>query len=251
MRRLSVRLAWALVLVFLGCIGLATSLVPPGDPQTIDDLQAFLGAPACAESLTPCWLGIRPGETTVSEARALLEAHPYVARVREWTSPGPRLLVTWSDQSPPFLSQSPVGGWLDINRQTDTIQSITLEVRIPLADLWLVAGRASRIMSIRPAIVVTPRPSPTPLPNQPPGTPAPYTPYPVIEPYTIYRTYHPQLQVWATAYAECPQGPYNLWSSTVQTLELFTGSSGEPDTAIDWNNVYRTPVNCMPLLFST
>src|SRR5688572_3629883 len=89
------RFALALTTLFTGLLG-AIHLQPYDD----SDVRAFVAPPQdCA---APCFMGIRPGETTVGEAVDILWAHPWVDQVREFTSArGQRTIFwTWSGQQP-------------------------------------------------------------------------------------------------------------------------------------------------------
>lgn len=58
--------------------------------------------------LASCFMGVRPGVTTVEEAKTLLEAHPWVDRVIMIKNDEPyQMAWTWSDQAPDFLKSAP------------------------------------------------------------------------------------------------------------------------------------------------
>jgi hypothetical protein len=74
MIRFLLRLAASLILLFAACIGLIHS--PPYDDN---QLSTFLTPPDSCPM--PCFMGIRPGVTTVEEAIIILEAHEWVSAV--------------------------------------------------------------------------------------------------------------------------------------------------------------------------
>lgn len=112
-----------------------------GQPRPADaDLQAFLLAPhGCA---APCWLGIRPGVTTMDEALQILKAHPWVKRVVvldrhlahyvywEWSDQAPAYVYDPARQSPPMLGVA--GG---------VIQYISLMTGLSFGEVWALWGQ--------------------------------------------------------------------------------------------------------------
>jgi hypothetical protein len=70
--------------------------------QPYDDggLREVLFTENCAP---PCFLGIRPGVTTVDEAFALLQAHPWVEAVESSGFGGQELFWRWNGTQPAFL----------------------------------------------------------------------------------------------------------------------------------------------------
>jgi hypothetical protein len=94
MLRLWLRLVVPLLLLS-GALVAGVRARPAADAPS---LRAFFIPPAgCA---APCWLGIRPGVTTVDEALALLHAHEWVAGVRQ---SGVFYDLQWSGSQPAWI----------------------------------------------------------------------------------------------------------------------------------------------------
>jgi hypothetical protein len=66
-----------LTLLFAACIGIIRA-----QPYDNSDLSAFLTPPEGCPM--PCFMGIRPGVTTVEEAIAILEAHEWIDTVSRY-----------------------------------------------------------------------------------------------------------------------------------------------------------------------
>lgn len=102
-----------------------------------------------ANCLTPCFLGIHPGSTTIQEAVALLEAQNLVA---EWVIPfegspsrqqntmRPLLIWRWSDRQPAYLTHPEAT--LLYDWQTERVAAFSpLITNIPLADILIHYGQ--------------------------------------------------------------------------------------------------------------
>jgi hypothetical protein len=76
MSRLFLQFISPLLTVFTAAV-----LLIRAQPIEEQDLRAFLISPGCAP---PCFLGIRPGVTTVGEAIAILENHAWVEHVQPY-----------------------------------------------------------------------------------------------------------------------------------------------------------------------
>ncbi len=104
-------------------------------PHDDSDLQALLFSGDCA---LPCFMGIRPGITTVQEAYDLLERHPWVDHVKQhiWFSgPNNNLFSwTWSGQQPAFINSAAPGVFSAHGSLVDVVQVSTT---IPLGAFWL------------------------------------------------------------------------------------------------------------------
>jgi hypothetical protein len=87
----------------LAAIGVAAllALVQLSDNQQLRGLLAD-------NCLASCFMGIRPGVTTVEEAKTLLETHPWVDQVIMIKDDDPyQMAWTWSDKAPDFLKNAP------------------------------------------------------------------------------------------------------------------------------------------------
>jgi hypothetical protein len=70
-----------------------------------DAFRSFYGSTdTCAP---PCFIGIRIGVSTMSEAAALLEAHPWVGDVRQAVNDN-ALIWRWNGTQPSFVTRYPV-----------------------------------------------------------------------------------------------------------------------------------------------
>jgi len=86
----------------LAAIGIAAllALVQLSDNQQLRGLLAD----SCRAS---CFMGVRPGVTTVDEAKTLLNANPWVERVMMIKNDEPyQMAWTWSKQAPDFLKHA-------------------------------------------------------------------------------------------------------------------------------------------------
>jgi len=136
-----VRLALTLTLTFTAFVGLIHA-----QPYDNREVRAFLLPPE--DCRAPCFMGIRPGVTTLFQARALLESHDWVSDVRvrsNFTAPGngPRpvqVIWDWSGRQPSWINDH-VTGLLRVDSNTNTVSSLSVPTRIPLAHVWLLLGR--------------------------------------------------------------------------------------------------------------
>jgi hypothetical protein len=127
---LILKLVATLTALLAACIGLIRA-----QPYDDDELTAFLHTKDCA---TPCFMGIRPGETNTQQAVALLERHPWVEKVTQhiWFG-GPATSLyswSWSGQQPALIDASVPGVFSTRNNIIDVLQVPTT---ISLGDFWL------------------------------------------------------------------------------------------------------------------
>lgn len=99
-------------------------------------LQAFFTQ--SAGCLAPCFLGVHPGQTTVSDAITLLQAHPWVEDIIV-SDEFDRLIVIWSATDQPFIDPDSLGRFRFHN---NIIQDINVRTHIALGDVWVNFGRA-------------------------------------------------------------------------------------------------------------
>jgi hypothetical protein len=128
-------------------------------------LREFLQPPPGCEM--PCWIGIRPGETTIDHAVELLEAHPWIEHVsRDDTPLYTYVYWRWNGQQPDFAfndsARMPAYLWANNNAQ-GIVQYIALPTRIPYADIWLMLGKpelgAYMVSDTRGAATLADRPN--------------------------------------------------------------------------------------------
>lgn len=126
--------ALLLTLLFAACIGLIHA-------QSYDDsgLRAFLAPPEGCPA--PCFMGIRPGVTTVEEAIAVLEAHEWIDTVSRYEiTEGlgvASLTASWSGAQDEWIDDAL---WLRLEINNNVVQRVYVDTRIPLGDIHLLLG---------------------------------------------------------------------------------------------------------------
>jgi hypothetical protein len=206
------RLALKLALIPL-CLLTAALLFIRVQPYDDAELRAFLTPPdGC---MTPCFLGIQPGITTVEKAIELLEAHEWVQEVRKPISPFGEVNAlewTWSGRQPRwinplsdsyFASSNPIridqrGNW---RHEQQTVESVVVYTTIPFGSLYSV--RSKDTMLDQQNLVST------------------YEG--VFVPLTSYLRYHSS---WA--YTSCSMSPMRYWNTSV-ILVLDFAVTAYPD----------------------
>ena len=136
------RLLTRLALLLIGLMTAALLLIhaPRYDDSAV---QSFFAA-SCTS--LPCWQGIRPGETTTTQALAVLRAHPWVGTVSEvYASPyegnNSAVLIYWTWSSRyPFVGDSEIMQQGIIITNYGIVQQIYLTTSLSLGDMWLALG---------------------------------------------------------------------------------------------------------------
>ena len=115
----------------------------PYDVHELRELLLPVGCPA------PCFMGIRPGMTTVDEAIGILKEHKWVEQV----TVGEHAVVwLWNGVQPEFLynalfgTAGPFGGVLLISGET--VRSVTLYSQFLPGDLYLALGQPNPINNV-------------------------------------------------------------------------------------------------------
>lgn len=120
-------------------------------PYEDSELFALLTPPeGCA---MPCFMGVRPGVTSVEEAMQILQSHPWVAEgieSREFS----RIVVVWDSAEPSLIDTGTSGRF---SFAGGVIQNINIRTRIRLGDLWAGSGQVDWAIQIPASI------------NRPPG----------------------------------------------------------------------------------
>jgi hypothetical protein len=109
-------------------------------PDDDSDLRAFLTPPDNCPA--PCFMGIRPGLTTVDEAMTILYEHPWVdtvIRLAEFD----RLIVTWAAGSHALVDTDLLGR---LRYSNGIIQDISVQTCVPLGHLWMAYGPPARVV---------------------------------------------------------------------------------------------------------
>jgi hypothetical protein len=142
-RRLLLKPALALTLVFAVCIGLIR--LQPAQEDV--ELRAFLTPPdGCS---IPCFMDIRPGVTTMDEALAILEEHEWVGTPFFNTTATPPqsanmsgdILWDWSGLQPSVIDDSFQGR---IRIANGKVAVMYIGTHITLGDMWRLLGPPDR-----------------------------------------------------------------------------------------------------------
>lgn len=219
MPRFYIRLALALLLILILLISMIEMVMPIAPPY-LDELRAFLLSPQCRDFQTPCWLGIRIGQTSPAQAQTILEMHPYVRNVRvEVISTSDRRITwQWAEDAPFFLkSGKPSNNSLGLTGGAEsgvffdvTATRIYLTgLNIPLTDFWYLLGDPQTVSIWQPQISFQPHIPPSP------GSPR------LAMGFQLHPTGLPGLR--ASGEVTCPLTPYRFWSGQVESI--YVGSS--------------------------
>ncbi len=101
-------------------------------PQQDAELRAFFIPPAdCA---APCWLGVRPGSTSVTEAVRLLEAHDWIDRVEGSSA---FYDFVWSGRQPDWIDSSFRSHF---RAAGDTVENIRIRTNLSVGRVFIVLG---------------------------------------------------------------------------------------------------------------
>jgi hypothetical protein len=135
------RLTFTFTLLFTISIALIRA-----QPYDDSDLRAFLTPPEGCPA--PCFMGIRPGVTTVDEAVEILEAHEWVGDVENNVTLGSNGIYScpiswnWSDTRPDWLNIDEKSCmWTNTN---NIVTSAWVRTNYAIGDFWLAFGRAER-----------------------------------------------------------------------------------------------------------
>ncbi len=137
----------ALALVSATAAALILICIRSYDPSSTAGFFAAGCATLPAEQ-TPCWQGIRPGETTTEQAAAILREHPWVETVsivnaspyEGWTRTS-MIYWTWNEHYP-YAEDVPIRKEGIVITDHDIVQQVYLTTGIPFGDLWLTLGGA-------------------------------------------------------------------------------------------------------------
>ena len=126
---------FAFTLLFAACIGLIRT-------QSYDDseLRAFLTPPdGCP---MPCFMGIRPGVTTVPQAQTILRAHPWVEAIDFYQNE--ILIVPWTGLQPRVVDPS-IAGHVTYSRERGDIYQIWIPTAVATGELFLLIGEPTHV----------------------------------------------------------------------------------------------------------
>lgn len=129
-------LKFALILTALFASSIALIRAQPYDNQ---ELRTFLMPPQ--NCLSPCWQGIRPGETNVLDVMDLLKTNKWISTVHfenYSTFSNGYIRWNWSMGKPTMISSDGATNlWFDNN----ITQDFYVETQIHFGDVWLLLGK--------------------------------------------------------------------------------------------------------------
>lgn len=105
-------------------------------------IRAFLHPDSCdppTRTRTPCFLGLRPGETTLDEALDILDHHAWVAGLDAYGDDSQ--FIYWSGAQPDFIDASEPGM---VVIENGIVNKLRIPTRIRFGDLWLLMGQPQR-----------------------------------------------------------------------------------------------------------
>ena len=121
------RLVFTLIVLFAGTL---TALHARAVDPMLDEL--FEPTPGCS-SAHRCFMGIRPGSTTMTDAITLLREHPWVDQID--TEVYTQVTWTWTGAQPSYIDGR-VPGTI-IQRGVTAVSLIRFQSRYPYGDIWL------------------------------------------------------------------------------------------------------------------
>lgn len=134
MTRVYLRFA-LLPLLFIMAVMLAVR-AQPYDDHNLRPLLTPDGCPA------PCFMGIRPGVTTVSEMQRILRASGWMSEIR--MAPYARWIgVIWNERAPAWFSNDNGGVGLLVAVSRRTVEEVHITTNLPLAQVQLLLGKPS------------------------------------------------------------------------------------------------------------
>ncbi len=128
-----------LLFVFAGLVGVIRA--GASDAHALDALIA--PSEEFPPQAQPCFMGLRPGVTSVAEAFRILETHPWVDEILPGTgSDSIGIYWTWSGQQPAYIDADRPG--LLLRRNLTYITTIKVHTHLTYADVWLALGQPFR-----------------------------------------------------------------------------------------------------------
>lgn len=121
---------WLCLIVIVTGLWLLPVLIIRAQPYDDTNLRALLNCP------TPCFLGIRPGVTTVRDAITLLEAQPSLANT---VGMNPPYGIRFRANHPNSLIADSVFSYLE--RESNTIQWLRIHTNLSLGEVWAAYGQ--------------------------------------------------------------------------------------------------------------
>lgn len=143
MARLLFNLVPSLMLAFSAAV-----LVIHAQPYDDAAVRALLMPSGCP---APCFLGIRPGLTTLADALRILQAHPWVGMVYPIHEPPTVIYWDWNGRQPAFFRPGMQPQMILSDDTVRRVKSILLDTTIPVAYAYLLLGESGQIDSGRSA----------------------------------------------------------------------------------------------------
>jgi hypothetical protein len=141
--RLPLTSSLVLTLLFTACIGIIRA-----QPYDNGELRAFLKS--SDDCSVPCFMGIRPGMTTLDEAIAALAAHEWVRALDLQDAPNEdrrsgTIWWSWSGAQPDYI-YARLSGRIELRDEegdgTAVVTRLEIPTTIPFADLYILLGTA-------------------------------------------------------------------------------------------------------------
>lgn len=126
------------VMPLLAIIIAAMLIFPRTQPLPDDNLRPLLMPEDCA---APCFMGIRPGVTTIDEAVGILKASGWTADIRMQPSASRWIIVQWNTNAPAWLRPANVYNETSMAMLDSRIDEIHVITDLRLADAELLFGR--------------------------------------------------------------------------------------------------------------
>jgi len=126
------------VMPLLIIIMAAVLMLPRTQPLPDDTLRPLLITEDCA---APCFMGIRPGITSVDEAVRILKASGWTADIRMQPNASRWIVVEWNEHAPAWLRPPNVYNETSMVMLDSRIDEIHIITDLRLADAELLYGR--------------------------------------------------------------------------------------------------------------
>lgn len=204
MRRASARIILLLTLLLTGVLGMVLALASTVPSQYHTELAQFLVSPDCQGTLSPCWQGIRVGDSTRAEVLAVLRNLRWVDQETiEENLYG--VSWRWLSGTARFLTLQEFNR-IEFDRDEGSVYYILLYgLQIYLGDLWAVGGMISsaNLYVQHYSSMMTP---------PPPG-------------FGI-AGYAPTISANVFALVRCPLYPAHLWNTVITRLTYSSTAYG-------------------------
>lgn len=142
MPRLFLKFALPLVSLFLAVI-----VFMRVQPVDLSDLRGLLVPPDCP---APCFMGIRPGVTTMDESLALLQGNGWVGQIKQSELVPGEPIIEWCwNEAHPVVFATAEGclkrifpsDWPKLRGVGGVVSSIEVPLNVHLSDAWLAMGK--------------------------------------------------------------------------------------------------------------